>query len=60
MKPGDKIQTAEDVVIVLEAMKTEINIEAGEENVGLVVKGVGPGIAEGKVVQPGDVLLVFE
>ena len=60
VKPGDKIEAAEDVVVILEAMKTEINVDAGEENVGLVVKGFGPGITEGKVVNPGDILVVFE
>ncbi|EPQ53370.1 hypothetical protein GLOTRDRAFT_117321 [Gloeophyllum trabeum ATCC 11539] len=40
--PGDTIKAAEDVLLVLEAMKTEINVEAGEESVGKKVKGIAP------------------
>ncbi|KAG1772023.1 allophanate hydrolase subunit 2-domain-containing protein [Suillus occidentalis] len=57
---GDVIQTADDILVILEAMKTEINILAGEENVGKVVKSLGKGIREGASVQVGDVLAWFE
>lgn len=36
-----------------EAMKPEINVPAGEENTGKVVKGLGKGIREGASVQAG-------
>lgn len=58
-KPGDTIKCAEDVLVVLEAMKTEINIEAGEENVGRTVKGFGKGVKEGAAVRAGDTLVVL-
>ena len=35
-------------MIILEAMKTEINVTMGEENVGKVIKGMGKGIREGQ------------
>ncbi|KAG2148952.1 allophanate hydrolase subunit 2-domain-containing protein [Suillus clintonianus] len=59
-QPGDVIQSADEVLIILEAMKTEINILAGEENIGKVVKSLGKGIREGASVQAGDVLAWFE
>ncbi|EIW77496.1 AHS2-domain-containing protein [Coniophora puteana RWD-64-598 SS2] len=58
--PGQSIQSAEDVVVILEAMKTEINVLAGEESVGCVVRGFGSGVAEGQAVQAGDVLVHLE
>lgn len=57
--PGDLIQSAEEVVVILEAMKTEINIKAGELNVGRKVKSFGKGVKEGVLVRPGDVLVVL-
>lgn len=54
---GQTIESADEVMFVLEAMKTEINIPAGEENVGKVVKGLGKGIREGATVQAGDPLV---
>ncbi|KAG2155228.1 allophanate hydrolase subunit 2-domain-containing protein [Suillus bovinus] len=59
-RPGDVIQSADDILVILEAMKTEINILAGEENVGKVVKSFGKGIREGASVQAGDALAWFE
>ncbi|KAG1727747.1 allophanate hydrolase subunit 2-domain-containing protein [Suillus paluster] len=59
-QPGDVVQSADDVLIILEAMKTEINICAGEECIGKVVKSLGKGIREGASVQVGDVLAWFE
>ncbi|KAH7906361.1 allophanate hydrolase subunit 2-domain-containing protein [Hygrophoropsis aurantiaca] len=59
-RPGDVIQSADDVLIILEAMKTEINIPAGEENIGRTVKGFGRGIKEGASVGAGDVLVWME
>lgn len=54
---GKTIESADELVVILEAMKTEINIPAGEENVGRVVKGLGKGIREGASVQAGDPLV---
>jgi len=54
---GQTIQSADDVMIVLEAMKTEINVPAGEEIVGKVVRGLAKGIHEGASVQAGDPLV---
>lgn len=59
VKLGDVIQTADQTVVILEAMKTEIAVAAGEENVGLKVAGFGKGIVEGKTVQAGDKLVFF-
>ncbi|KAH8104150.1 allophanate hydrolase subunit 2-domain-containing protein [Phellopilus nigrolimitatus] len=56
---GDLVNSAEEVLVVLEAMKTEIAVSAGEENVGLRVSGFGKGMKEGKVVQAGDKLVFF-
>ncbi|KAG9312718.1 hypothetical protein JVU11DRAFT_7145 [Chiua virens] len=54
---GQTIQSADEVMIILEAMKTEIDVPAGEENVGKVVKELGKGIREGVSVQAGDPLV---
>ncbi|KAF9466663.1 allophanate hydrolase subunit 2-domain-containing protein [Collybia nuda] len=56
---GDTIKTANDVVIILEAMKTEIPICAGEQNIGRTISKLGKGVAEGAVVHPGDTLLTL-
>jgi urea carboxylase len=41
-------------------MKTEINITAGQHNVGRKVRGFGRGIAEGSAVNAGDIIVVLE
>ncbi|OSD02241.1 urea carboxylase [Trametes coccinea BRFM310] len=56
---GDIIESPEDVLIVLEAMKTEVNVEAGEEFVGRRIKAFGPGVVEGGSVQAGNPLVYF-
>lgn len=56
---GDIVVSSDQVIAVLEAMKTEINVMAGEENVGFQVSGLARGIKEGKVVQAGDKLVFF-
>lgn len=56
-KVGQTIESADQVMVILEAMKTEINVPAGEENIGKVVKGLGKGIQEGATVQAGDPLV---
>ncbi len=56
---GDRVTSAEQVLFILEAMKTEVDIEAGEENVGRTVKGLGRDVKEGGAIQAGDVLIYF-
>lgn len=56
-KPGYTVRTAEDVLVVLEAMKTEINVEAGEENVGRTISSYSREVQEGTVVIPGQILI---
>lgn len=41
-------------------MKTEVNIEAGEENVGRTVRNLGKDIQPGSIVQAGDTLVIFD
>lgn len=54
---GQLIESADEVMIILEAMKTEINVPAGDENIGKVVRGLGKGIRAGASVQAGDPLV---
>lgn len=54
---GDIVKSADQVVVILEAMKTEIPVSAGEENIGLKVSGIVKG--EGATVEAGDKLIFF-
>lgn len=54
---GDVVDKADDVLVVLEAMKTEISVKAGKSNVGKTIRGFGSGIREGAMVKPGDILV---
>ncbi|OCH84481.1 urea carboxylase [Obba rivulosa] len=56
---GTVIRSAEDVLVILEAMKTEIKVEAGDENVGRTVAGFAKGIREGATVNAGDILVLL-
>jgi len=56
---GDTISSAKQVVVIIDAMKTEIKISVGEENVRLKVTSLTQGIREGSIVQAGDKLLYF-
>ncbi|KAJ7635528.1 allophanate hydrolase subunit 2-domain-containing protein [Mycena polygramma] len=58
-RPGDIITSGDMTVVILEAMKTEIPIKAGDGNVDRTVIGFGQGIREGASVNPGDVLVVL-
>ncbi|KAJ6550228.1 allophanate hydrolase subunit 2-domain-containing protein [Mycena capillaripes] len=58
-QPGDVITSSDMTVAILEAMKTEIPINAGEDNVGKTVSGLGKGIYEGASVIPGTGLIVL-
>ncbi|KAI0028655.1 urea carboxylase [Vararia minispora EC-137] len=57
-KPGDEVKTAGDVLIILEAMKTEISVTAGQQNVGRKVRGVC--VYEGSAVGAGETLVLLE
>ncbi|KAG7087251.1 hypothetical protein E1B28_013232 [Marasmius oreades] len=61
---GDEVKSAGDVLIILEAMKTEIPVKAGSRNVGKKVVGFGEvdgeGIKEGVAVRMGDVLVILD
>ncbi|KAG6877108.1 hypothetical protein C0993_010220 [Termitomyces sp. T159_Od127] len=58
-RPGDRIKSAGEVLLILEAMKIEIPITSGEANVGKVVRRYGKGVVEGGSVRLGDELLVL-
>ncbi|KAJ7779438.1 allophanate hydrolase subunit 2-domain-containing protein [Mycena maculata] len=58
-RPGDIISSADTTVVILEAMKTEIPVKAGDINVGKTVNGLGHGIRENAAVNSGDILLVL-
>ncbi|PFH48435.1 hypothetical protein AMATHDRAFT_149874 [Amanita thiersii Skay4041] len=57
---GHTIASVDEVLIVMEAMKTEVEIKAGEGMAGGTVVGFGEGLAgsrEGKGVKAGEVLI---
>jgi urea carboxylase len=56
---GSIIQDADEILVILEAMKTEIPVKAGKSNVGRTVAAYGKGMKEGALVQPGDTLLLL-
>ena len=58
-KLGDVVKSADDVLMILEAMKTEIPVRAGEENIGKEIKGFAKSIKEGATVRPGDTLIIL-
>ncbi|KAG6917630.1 hypothetical protein DXG01_001737 [Tephrocybe rancida] len=58
-QPGDRIKSAGDILLVLEAMKMEIPVRSGEANVGKTIERLGEGIMEGASVRLGDVLLIL-
>ncbi|KAJ7641859.1 allophanate hydrolase subunit 2-domain-containing protein [Roridomyces roridus] len=60
LRPGDVIPSVDTTVMILEAMKTEIPVKAGEANVGRKVVRWGEGVREGGRVEGGDVLVVLE
>ena len=59
-EPGHVVENAEETLLILEAMKTEIRIEAGEENVGRRIKGFGSNVRQGSYVTAGEPLVVLE
>lgn len=56
VQKGDRIKEG-DILVILEAMKMEINIAASPDQVGLVVASVV--VAPGDIVKPGDVVIVL-
>ena len=56
---GDVIRSGDQVVIILESMKTEISVAAGDDNVGRSVCGFKEGIV-GSIVEAGDKLVFFD
>lgn len=58
--PGVIIRSGEEVLVVLEAMKTEVNVEAGDENIGKKVKRLAEGVKQGALVQAGHPLVILE
>ncbi|KAF8187851.1 hypothetical protein K438DRAFT_1834301, partial [Mycena galopus ATCC 62051] len=56
-RTGDTITSDDMTVAILEAMKIEIPIKAGEANVGETVKRLSRGVCEGAGVGPGDPLI---
>lgn len=57
---GSAVQSPDEVLVILEAMKTEIPLTAGQRLVGRRLSALGRGIQEGATVSPGDVLMIFE
>ena len=57
--PADKGSTIKtgDVLVVLEAMKMEINVIASPEQDGLVIQSII--VATGDVVRPGDTMVTL-
>lgn len=60
VKVGSTIQSENEVLVILEAMKTEIPVKAGKHHVGRVVKVLGKVIREGAMVQSGETLLLLK
>ena len=58
-KPGEIIQSESDVLVILEAMKTEIPVLAGHDNIGKKIQRFGSGIKEGASVVPGETLVIL-
>lgn len=56
VQKGDRINEG-DVLVILEAMKMEINIAAPPDQAGSVVASVV--VAPGDIVKPGDVVIVL-
>ncbi|KAF9076878.1 allophanate hydrolase subunit 2-domain-containing protein [Rhodocollybia butyracea] len=60
VQPGAVIQNEDQVLVILEAMKTEIPVRAGKQHVGLTIESFGKGITEGEIVQLGETLLLLK
>ncbi|KAJ3736563.1 urea carboxylase [Lentinula guzmanii] len=60
VNPGAIIQHEDEILFILEAMKTQIPVKAGKQHVGHVIRALGKGIQEGGQVNVGDDLLFLE
>lgn len=60
IKVGSTIQSEDEVLVILEAMKTEIAVKAGKRHVGQTVNALGKGMKEGGMVQSGETLLLLK
>ncbi|KAF7427799.1 hypothetical protein PC9H_007015 [Pleurotus ostreatus] len=54
---GDTIVSKTQAVVILESMKSEINVYPEENAVGRKVVGYGDGIGPGAAVRPGDIIV---
>ena len=59
-QPGDVIHSPDQVLVVMEALKTEVLITAGEEHVGKRVKAFGNNVRERAMIGAGETLVVLE
>lgn len=59
-QPGDIIETGNEVLIILEAMKTEILFKAGAKHIGKTIKGLAKGVKAGESVAAGDALVILK
>ncbi|TQV94433.1 hypothetical protein V2A60_002537 [Cordyceps javanica] len=55
-KKGDTIREG-DILVILEAMKMEVNVRASESQAGLIIEGILA--APGDIVKPGDAIMVL-
>ncbi|KAJ3987452.1 allophanate hydrolase subunit 2-domain-containing protein [Lentinula detonsa] len=60
VNPGAIIQHEDEILFILEAMKTQIPVKAGKQHVGHVIRALGKGIREGVQVNLGNDLLFLE
>ena len=56
---GDTITSEDQIILILEAMKTEIPIRAVDENFGLKIAGFGKGVKQGQLIMAGEPLVFF-
>ncbi len=54
---GDTIVSKTQAVVILESMKSEINVYPEENTVGRKVVGYGDGIGPGAAVRSGDIIV---
>lgn len=54
---GDTIVSKTQAIVILESMKSEINVYPEASSVGRKVVGYGDGIRPGAAVRPGDIIV---
>ncbi|GAV99033.1 urea carboxylase [Lentinula edodes] len=60
VQSGTTIQHEDEILVILEAMKTQIPVKAGRQHVGRIIKAFGKGVQEGEQVNAGDNLFFLE